>query len=35
VGIAERVDALGGRFRAGPVASGGWELVARLPVAPR
>ncbi|TDD89147.1 sensor histidine kinase [Actinomadura rubrisoli] len=30
-GLAERVDALGGRLRAGPRPEGGWEVVAVLP----
>ena len=33
-GIAERVHALGGRFRAAPLAAGGFEVVAELPIAP-
>ncbi|QXJ21067.1 two-component sensor histidine kinase [Actinomadura graeca] len=31
-GLAERVDALGGRLRAGPRPEGGWEVLAVLPV---
>jgi signal transduction histidine kinase len=31
VGIAERVDALGGHFEAGPRAAGGWAVTAVLP----
>jgi len=36
VGMAERVEALGGQFVAGPATSGGWEVRATfpLPVAP-
>lgn len=30
-GLAERVDALGGRMHAGPRPEGGWEVVAFLP----
>ncbi|MFB4304233.1 sensor histidine kinase [Actinomadura sp. NTSP31] len=30
-GLAERVDALGGRLHAGPLPQGGWEVVASLP----
>ncbi|HEY8481461.1 MAG TPA: histidine kinase [Spirillospora sp.] len=30
-GLAERVDALGGRLHAGPRPEGGWEVVALLP----
>ncbi len=30
-GMAERVSALGGRFRAGPLKSGGWQILAELP----
>ncbi|GLZ13542.1 hypothetical protein Acsp04_37770 [Actinomadura sp. NBRC 104425] len=33
VGLAERVEALGGRMRAGRRPEGGWELVAVLPYA--
>jgi signal transduction histidine kinase len=32
VGIAERVAALGGRFEAGPRPTGGWRVVAELPM---
>jgi len=32
VGLAERVEALGGRMRAGRRPEGGWEVVAVLPV---
>lgn len=32
-GMAERVAALGGRFRAGPVDGGGWQVRAELPLA--
>ncbi|MGI5327006.1 sensor histidine kinase [Actinomadura nitritigenes] len=32
-GLTERVDALGGRLRAGPRPEGGWEVVALLPAA--
>ena len=32
-GMAERTEALGGRFEAGPVAGGGWRIRARLPLA--
>ncbi len=32
-GMAERTEALGGRFEAGPVAGGGWRIQARLPLA--
>ncbi|HRE00685.1 MAG TPA: histidine kinase, partial [Ilumatobacteraceae bacterium] len=32
-GMAERVSALGGRFRAGPLKSGGWQILADLPFA--
>ena len=32
-GMAERVSALGGRFRAGPLKSGGWQILAEFPVA--
>ncbi|MEU6753512.1 histidine kinase [Spirillospora sp. NPDC046719] len=32
-GLSERVDALGGRLRAGPRPEGGWEVVALLPAA--
>ncbi|MFI9237703.1 sensor histidine kinase [Streptomyces sp. NPDC053079] len=32
VGIAERADAIGGSLTAGPVAGGGWEVLAVLPV---
>jgi signal transduction histidine kinase len=35
VGMAERVNALGGLFVAGPVADGGWQVHARLPIAGR
>ena len=31
-GMAERTEALGGRFEAGPVAAGGWRIHARLPL---
>jgi signal transduction histidine kinase len=31
-GMAERTEALGGRFEAGPVAGGGWRIWARLPL---
>ncbi len=31
-GMAERVSALGGRFRAGPLKSGGWQILAEFPV---
>jgi signal transduction histidine kinase len=31
VGMRERVEALGGSFAAGPVAGGGFQLVARIP----
>ena len=34
VGISERVAALGGSVTYGPAATGGWRLVARIPVAP-
>jgi signal transduction histidine kinase len=30
--LTERVEALGGRFQAGPQAAGGWRLVAELPM---
>ena len=33
VGMAERVNALGGLFVAGPVASGGWQVHAQFPLA--
>lgn len=32
-GLTERVNALGGRLRAGPRPEGGWEVVALLPAA--
>ncbi|GGO67495.1 sensor histidine kinase [Nonomuraea cavernae] len=32
VGMAERVEALGGRLHAGPVPEGGWEVVAEFPL---
>jgi signal transduction histidine kinase len=32
VGMRERVELLGGRFTAGPRASGGWEVRARVPL---
>jgi signal transduction histidine kinase len=31
VGMAERVEALGGRLRAGPTPEGAWEVVAEFP----
>ena len=31
-GMAERTEALGGRFEAGPVDGGGWRIRARLPL---
>jgi signal transduction histidine kinase len=31
-GMAERTEALGGRFEAGPVPGGGWRIRARLPL---
>ncbi len=31
-GMAERTEALGGRFEAGPVDGGGWRIHARLPL---
>jgi signal transduction histidine kinase len=31
-GMAERAAALGGRFHAGPLPSGGWRVAAELPV---
>lgn len=31
-GMAERTEALGGRFEAGPTADGGWRIRARLPL---
>lgn len=31
-GMAERTEALGGRFEAGPVVGGGWRIHARLPL---
>jgi signal transduction histidine kinase len=33
VGMRERVQALGGSFKAGPITGGGFELVARIPLA--
>lgn len=33
-GMAERAEALGGSFRAGPHPSGGWQVSAELPVDP-
>jgi signal transduction histidine kinase len=35
VGLAERVDAVGGWLRAGPATDKGWLVDARLPVQPR
>lgn len=32
IGMAERTEALGGRFTAGPVDGGGWRIEARLPL---
>ncbi|MEU7134442.1 histidine kinase [Streptomyces sp. NPDC046261] len=32
VGLAERADAIGGSLTAGPLAGGGWEVLAVLPV---
>ena len=32
IGMAERTEALGGRFHAGPVEGGGWRIEARLPL---
>jgi signal transduction histidine kinase len=32
VGLRERVEAVGGNLRAGPLPQGGWEVAARLPV---
>ena len=32
IGMAERTEALGGRFEAGPVDGGGWRIEARLPL---
>lgn len=32
VGMAERVEALDGRLRAGPAAGGGWEVLAEFPL---
>ncbi|NRQ38158.1 two-component sensor histidine kinase [Nonomuraea sp. NN258] len=32
VGMAERVEALGGRLYAGPSAEGGWQVVAEFPL---
>ncbi|WP_449475831.1 sensor histidine kinase [Streptomyces abikoensis] len=32
VGLTERADAIGGSLTAGPVAGGGWEVLAVLPV---
>jgi len=34
-GMAERAAALGGRFHAGPLPSGGWRVAAELPVGVR
>ncbi len=31
-GMAERIEALGGRFEAGPIDDGGWRITARLPL---
>jgi signal transduction histidine kinase len=33
-GLAERITALGGAIRSGPVPAGGWRLSAEFPVAP-
>lgn len=33
VGMAERVEALGGRLRAGPTPDGAWEVAAEFPLA--
>jgi len=33
-GMRERVTACGGQISAGPVAGGGWQVLARLPLAP-
>jgi signal transduction histidine kinase len=33
-GMAERAEALGGRFSAGPLPTGGWQVVAELPIDP-
>ena len=33
-GLAERIEALGGRFEAGPLEGGGFRLAVRLPIAP-
>jgi signal transduction histidine kinase len=30
--MAERTEALGGRFHAGPTDGGGWRVDARLPL---
>ena len=30
-GLAERVQLLGGRFEAGPLRGGGWQIAAALP----
>ncbi len=34
IGMAERTEALGGHFEAGPVGGGGWRIEARLPLRP-
>ena len=31
-GMAERAEALGGTFSAGPLPAGGWQVTAELPV---
>ena len=33
-GMAERAEALGGTFSAGPLPAGGWQVAAELPVDP-
>ena len=33
-GMRERVAACGGEISAGPVAGGGWQVIARLPLEP-
>jgi signal transduction histidine kinase len=34
-GMRERVTACGGQISIGPVAGGGWQVLARLPLEPR